>query len=502
MKRCIYILWLATVLLVAPPPVHAQKQEGSEIIALAKRFIKLLAKEDFSSAVKNFDSTMKRAMPPERLQEVWKSLIAQGGPFKRHVDVRTEKWQQYDIVFVICEFEKSLFDVKVVFNSTKQIAGLFFIPSQPYAEYEPPAHAKPDSFREREVLVGTGEWAVPGTITVPVGNGPFPAVVLVHGSGPHGRDETLGPNKPFRDLAWGLASQGIAVLRYEKRTKEHAAKFVSVKESMTIKEETIEDALAAVSMLRNTEEIDAEKIFVLGHSLGGMLIPRIGMLDPNIGGFIVMAGSTKPLEDVILMQISYIFSLDGTISESEKAQLEEIKLQVARVKDPKLSAMTPSTDLPLGIPPKYWLDLRDYNPPEVAKNLKQPILILHGKRDYQVTMENFQGWKMSLSSRKNVKFKIYPKLNHLFIEGKGKSTPAEYQMAGHVAEIVINNIANWIKSSRHLHPTPDLRFIHTWRIRSKLLYSFINLRNDGQHYSFKDRKRWGKGDSLKICSES
>jgi dienelactone hydrolase len=110
--------------------------------------------------------------------------------------------------------------------------------------------------------------------------------VLVHGSGPQDRDETIGPNKPFRDLAWGLASQGIAVLRYEKRTKKHAMKLVLIKNTITVKQETIDDALAAVALLRKTERIDPNRIFVLGHSLGGMLIPRIGARDPDVAHWI------------------------------------------------------------------------------------------------------------------------------------------------------------------------------------------------------------------------
>ena len=448
MKKCVFLLSLSLVLLWGSLFSYAQEQEVSksdDLTDLAKEFVELLAKEEFTEAVKNFDSTMKGALPEEKLRETWKSLIRQGGPFRRQIGIRTEKFLQHDIVFVTCKFEKSILDVQVVFSSAKQITGLWFVPSQVFLEYKPPAYAKPDSFREKEVVVGTGEWALPATLTLPVGDGPFPAVVLVHGSGPLDRDETVGPNKPFRDLAWGLASKGIAVLRYEKRTKVHAAKFVPIKESITVKEETIEDALEAVSLLRRREEIDAQKIFVLGHSLGGMLIPRIGKLDPQITGFIVMAGVTRPLEEVILEQMTYIFSLDGNISESEKALLENVKLQVAKVKDPKLSEATPSADLPLGVSSKYWLDLRGYNPPEVARNIKQPMLILQGARDYQVTMEDFQGWKKALSSRENVEFKLYPKLNHLFIEGEGKITPAEYLNRGNVTEIVIDDIANWIK---------------------------------------------------------
>ena len=412
---------------------------------LANNFVELLIHEDFYGAVKYLDSNMNAVLPAEKLREIWKSLKYQVGSAQMHVGVRTEKSGRYDVVFVTYQFEHMTLDIKIVFNDARQIAGLFFAPNQSSTEYTPPAYVRPDTFREQEVTVGNAPWVLPGTITFPRGNGPFPALVLVHGSGPNDRDESIGPNKVFRDLAWGLASQGIAVLRYEKRTKVYAPKLISLKDSITVKEETIDDALAAVSFLRKTAQIDSTHIFVLGHSLGGTLIPRIGAFDRGIHGFIIMAGTTRPMEDVILDQMSYLFSLRGTISEDEKTQLAQIKLQVAKVKDPGLSLATPAQELPLGVSPKYWLALRGYHPSETAKDLNRPLLILQGERDYQVTMEDFQGWKNILSSRQYVEFKSYPKLNHLFIEGDGKSTPKEYQKAGHVAEIVMNDIANWIK---------------------------------------------------------
>jgi fermentation-respiration switch protein FrsA (DUF1100 family) len=448
MKIIISILSLVVVVSTGFFFSYAQEQkvsDSADLKSLAYEFVEFLTKEDFSRATENFDNTMKTALPVDKLQGIWKSLITQVGSFKKQGSVRTEQSGQYHVVYVTCEFETSALDVKIVFNTAKQIAGLFFVPSQSASEYKSPSYVKFNAFREIEVTVGNGEWTLPGTITFPIGDGPFPAVVLVHGSGPQDRDESIGPNKVFRDLAWGLASREIAVLRYEKRTKAQAVKLLPLKDAITVKEETIDDVLAAVYLLRKTEGIDIRKIFVLGHSLGGMLIPRIGILDSSIGGFIIMAGTTRPLEDVVLDQMSYIFSLDGAISENEKAQLEAIKTQIARVKDPKLSVSTPSKDLPLGIPSRYWLALRGYNPPEMAKDLKQPTLIIQGERDYQVTMEDFQGWKNALSSRSNVVYKTYPKLNHLFIEGDSKSVPSEYQVAGHVAEVIIDDIARWIK---------------------------------------------------------
>jgi hypothetical protein len=235
---------------------------------------------------------MKKALPADKLQEVWDGLVKQHGPLERTTETRTEKIQQYRAVYVSCQFQRGLLDAKVVFDSDNKISGLFFVPA---GKYKPPAYADFSKFTEEEVSVGKGLLSLPGTLALPKGDGPFPAVVLVHGSGPNDRDETIGPNKLFRDLAHGLASRGIAVLRYEKRTKHHPIMMALAVNRITVKEETVDDAVAACDVLASHEKIDPTRILVLGHSLGGMLIPRIGKAKDGIAGFISLAGSTRPL---------------------------------------------------------------------------------------------------------------------------------------------------------------------------------------------------------------
>jgi alpha-beta hydrolase superfamily lysophospholipase len=268
----------------------------------------------------------------------------------------------------------------------------------------------------------------------------------VHGSGPNDRDETVGANKPFKDLATGLASRGIAVLRYDKRTRVHGGKVAGLT-GFTVHQEAIEDVLEAVKALRAQPRIDSARVFVLGHSLGGMLIPRIGTADPTIAGLIVLAGAARPLEEAIVAQTRYLAAADGTVSPEEQQGIDRAAALAESVRALKPADATSGRMLS-GAPPSYWLDLRGYDPPSAARHVKAPMLILQGERDYQVTPEEFAKWKAALGSRPDVTFHSYATLNHLFIAGAGSSLPAEYHVPGHVAEDVIRDIASRILARR------------------------------------------------------
>lgn len=412
------------------------------VTASAQQLVQNLVSKNYPAFMSSCSPEFVTALPADKLQGAWEQLQAQAGSWQSITGVRTQNYKQDVIVYVTCKFEKLSVDLQLSFNPLQQVDGFRFVPTQVTYEYQAPDYVKNGSFTETEVTVGTGTWALPGTLSVPAGTGPFPAVVLVQGSGPNDRDETVGPNKPFRDLAWGLASHGVAVLRYEKRTKEYPNEIIAVLNQLTVKQETTDDALTAVSLLRQTRSIDSKRIFVLGHSLGGMLAPRIGQSDPGIAGLIVLAGPTRPMEDLMVDQYSYLLSL-GQI---DQAQLEAIKQQAVQVK--ALSSATANSSresLLLGAPDAYWLDLKGYNPAVLATGLPQPMLILQGGRDYQVTaQEDYQGWQKDLKSKVNATYKLYPDLNHLFITGEGKSTPSEYQQVGHVSGSVVSDIAAWI----------------------------------------------------------
>ena len=377
------------------------------------------------AAIEMFDETMSKALPPDKLDKMWPMLQLQAGKFEEIVTSRQEHQGRYRIIYLTCKFKQTSLDAKVAFDNNDKIAGLFFIPT-----YARPPYIDKTVFHEEEITIGEKPWVLPGTLSIPEGEGPFPAVVLVHGSGPNDRDETIGPNKPLRDLAGGLASQGVAVFRYEKRTRQYQKEFLNPEFKFTVQHESIDDALAAVEMLRQSQKYRHTEHFCAGaQSRGNAGSPDRGSRS-NIAGLIILAGATEPTADEIIRQMEYIFSLDGKMTEEEKTQMEEYKAAAEEIKKLTAEDIETNSKVLMGAYAAYWLDLRGYDPPAVASTLATPLFILQGERDYQVTTTAFERWKTALKDRSNVTFKLYPDLNHLFISGKGKSTPSEYQRPG------------------------------------------------------------------------
>jgi len=422
--------------------------------AFAQTMVAAMAGGDFATVETHFTPEMQASFPESDLRASWTRLVDQLGPYQSIVTVTAARQQPYVLVLTLLQYASGRAGLQFTLDSQGRIAGMWvrapdFVlpgasaaasPTSPAASY-----VRPGTFHETEVVVGEAPWQLPGTLTMPNGSGPFPAAVLVAGSGPNDRDETAGPNKPFQDLAWGLASQGIATLRYDKRTLVHATSMDP--NSITTKEEVMDDALAAIGLLRSTPGVDPNAVFLLGHSLGGYLAPRIGVESKGLRGIVVLEGPTRPLEKLILEQSDYLASLNGSLSPAASAQLEALRSQVARVESPDLSPSTPASELPLGIPASYWLDLRGYDAAATAATaatLPLPIFFSQGGRDYQVTMADYAGWKAALGSRADVAWHLYPSLNHLLMTGSGPSSPLEYQVPGHVASELVADLAAWL----------------------------------------------------------
>jgi dienelactone hydrolase len=420
-------------------------------VATGMTALDLLQAGRFTEIRDMFAPNLRALVTPEALRAAWAAALNQYGPITTvGSPVSEPAGPSGTQVKIPVTFERGQATVLVVMSDAGLLGGIQLAPAeaaQPMQPWQPPDYAEPRTFREQDVSIGTGPLAVPGTLTLPDSPGPHPGVVLLAGSGPLDRDSTIGRNKPFKDLAWGLASRGIAVARFDKVTYAHGQQ-VSHVADFTLADEYLHHAAAAVELLRQRPDVDPGRVFVLGHSLGGTVAPRVVAAEPAVAGLVILAGGAQPLHWATVRQFRYLASLDPANAAAAQPAIDTITRQAQTVDDPDLSPDTPATELPFGAPASYWLDLRGTDPAALAATLGKPMFVLQGGRDYQVTVEDdLSRWRAGLGDRPDVTIRVYDADNHLFFPGTGPSKPSEYEPAQHVDPAVIGAIATWLTAT-------------------------------------------------------
>jgi dienelactone hydrolase len=388
-----------------------------------------LRDRDFAAITAIFDATVRQVLPQEKLVAVWEAQVAELGMLSSWSIAQRAEAEGKDIRLVALKFQKGELMMLLAINpDTQELSGIFFKPAR-----KPAANALPAgdaaAFRVEPVSVGAEPFVLQGKLTLPRGKGAFPAAVLVHGSGPNDMDETVGNNRPFKDLAEGLASHGIAVLRYDKRTFQYRDR---VSRDLSIDDEVVVDAVAAIRLLKARAEIDRERVFVLGHSLGALLAPEIAVRSGPVAGAVLLAPPGRPPWHAIVEQMKYAGAPPERIAEIQRSF---DKMQAGGFREGSV----------LSVPASYWQDWASRDGIGFAKKLHKPVLILRGERDYQITEEDIAAWKKGLAGVERVDFATIPGDNHLFISGSGKPGPAEYDTPGHVDERVIERIAAFVQ---------------------------------------------------------
>ena len=304
--------------------------------------------------------------------------------------------------------------------------------------------------KQEPIILGQNtRFPLKGLLTLPEGSGPFPAVVLVHGSGSSNMDEKVGKLTPFQDIALGLAERGIASVRYDKRSYAHGLKMVLDKgHPITVREETIDDALLAARLLRSDSRIDADRVFLLGHSMGAMLAPRIEAEGGDFAGLILLAGTPRRLEEVLLEQTAEaVASMKGftrKIGQKQLAQLRQTFEGLYDLSDEEAKGKKVGGGTTL----YYFKEMGQPTVEAWLERTRKPMLVMQGEKDFQVKASvDFALYRTLLGDRDNVTFRLYPGLNHAFVPARFDSiadAKKEFTPERHIGPQVLDDLADWI----------------------------------------------------------
>lgn len=434
-KYFVLFLFLLSSLCLTAQTRPNNNISDSESLNLAKKVFKQLQNGNSDLFYKNASQKLKESLSKEQVNSLFYSLEAQCGSYLKSENWFVDSFNNQWLVTSRLVFQ----NVDIKFNMTigkdSTIYGLFF---NPLAKKQNKLISDDVSYREEKAIIKTGKFSMDALMCYPSQKELFPCVILIPGSGPADMNETIYSNTPFLDIAHSLAKHGIASLRFNKRTFQCGSEMDP--NNITLNEEYVEDVLSAIALLKKNSKIDTKRIYLIGHSLGGMILPRILLKTNDVKGAVFMAANSSRLEDIILKQVLYLNSFsDDKVAELRK-QVKNVKKIIDGDFDPKVGT-------PLNLPFSYWKDLGMYKPVKMLNKLSIPMLFVNGGRDYQVPVEELLGWKRNLKNKKNVSFKIYPTLSHIFMEGSEKPGPNDYIKKSVVNKDFLNDLSDWIKKN-------------------------------------------------------
>ncbi len=412
-------------------------------VDIASQYINGLYEGRFEEIYQMQDETMKKAQPVTVLKNLKTQLDVQLGKPIATLDIQQVQQGEYMVYVLATEFKAGIFDFIVTLNTEGKVAGFFVRPSsykktetQPVEVPEEralPEYVNPADYTEQDITVGKDPYYLPAKLMVPNGLESYPLVIILQGSGTHDIDGTLGPNKPYRDLAAGLASRGIATLRYPKKYYVYPQQAAEI--GINADAEYIEDALTIIGQMKGIPQFSS--IYLAGHSMGGMVAPWIAR-EAGVDGMILLAGSPMKLAQISLDQ--NLDLVGDQLTEEQKAQVKDFFTKMLNQEIP------PETDLGQGITAGYYYSFDKYFCMPVLEETEMPVLIVNAELDFQSPKKYFDVFVEKLGDRPNITLKLLPGLNHIFNETDGTiKSVEEYDRPGYVAVELIDLLEEWIK---------------------------------------------------------
>lgn len=401
-------------------PAPADQAEDHREIA--RKLSEQMANGEFSDCAARFSDEMKASLDEAALKSAWEQVVSAAGDYVGVYDVTESERNGSETVVTTLEYTKTGVTVTLVFDAENAVGGLWL-------NYRALPAAESGAFTETEIRIG--EYQLDGILTLPANAENPPVAILIQGSGQSDLDETAGALKPFRDLAHGLAENGIASIRFNKRFYQRLELADEI--NVTIQTEVLEDVNAAIEFAQNCSDLNGESLFLIGHSFGGMLAPVIAEENAAVRGIVSLAGSPRRLEDILCSQYEYQLRQRGLSEEEIKEKAVSVQREAERVK----TLSDGETGEYFNVKGVYWKSLNEVEPASAALALEIPMLFLQGDADVQVYADiDFTAWQALLAGKENCRFRLYEGLGHFFANEEGKVDPA-----------VIEEIAGFIRDA-------------------------------------------------------
>lgn len=414
--------------------------------------VKAFSEHDYESVTSYFDDNLKSKLPVGETGLTWFRAERIFGDFKelKHIKygVRRDR-VKYTIATIA--FEKRWIDLELFFDSLQMIQGIFMHPqgSRDFL-YRAPLDIASENIIEEDLDLHIGPYLLSAKYCHKNGKSHAPLIVFVHGSGPNDMDESLGATKMFKDLALYFAAAGIPSIRFNKGTNENKKYFKERNDSLTIDMEVTDEVLQVIADLKKQKLVPRQGIILLGHSLGGMMAPRIASRSKDIKALILVGAPARPMEDYLTVQHRYLFSLDS-LTADEDLFLTYLNEKIKHVKEMDSVSQFKSYQLPLEMSSTYWWSLKGYDQLQVARQLSMPMLIVNGDKDYNVPASDLELWKEAVGEQfaTTISFRS---LNHGLIYVEEKSTPESYNEPANTPQYVAQKMIDWINVMKQQRP--------------------------------------------------
>ncbi|MDX5321287.1 MAG: alpha/beta fold hydrolase, partial [Bacteroidota bacterium] len=414
----------------------------SALRASSYKFLAHLIASEVDSAHAQFSSKVQEKLHPADLHMVWRQIS--GSPtLGNYLDTQGFLIEG-NTIFLELHFEKGNLDLKLPFNSTGQFTGIFFAPAKDKSPYPIPTYVNLSKVKSIPFTLRSGRYSLEGELCLPVsGKGPYPLVVLSPGSGPMSMDAQVGPNRIFKDIAFGLATEGVAVFRFHKRTYVYGKQSAPDFEKLTLKEEYIDDLIAAFDTLKTYPGLDTHRFYLFGHSLGAATAPRVANQVQGLKGIIMAAAPFQPLDSMVLRQFQFLNSLDS--SGTYYRALKDYESEIEFLRSEEFDTTADASWLPLSLNAFYWDDLFKHPTQGDFLLYDGKCLLLFGTDDYQVPLTEANAWKAYCREHKKGKVIVFDGLSHSFTPSEGKQGPAQYQDYHEVDYRVIQAVRKFIR---------------------------------------------------------